>query len=553
MLGATAVVTLLIAAACGGGGSGSAGDGNPTFSGGSGGSFAGNAGSGASSGTSTSGGTGGTGAQGGTFSFGGTGGDPNCTPCAADCCSGEEQCLFDQCVETLGPCTTSDECSDDSYCHMGQCVPFGVPSDKTNDETCARSITIDSIEPQVQCAWTGPPAGDAHPDHVHVMSTPVVVDFDFDDNDQTLEPSIVFTTFPTVGSYTGPGVLRVISGRDCSQQFTFDAAADATMSPAPVALGDIDGDGRAEIVATAHGGGVLAFRYDPGQGQFVRLWRSGTCDGSGGVTPDATGGNNKWGGPSIYDLDDDGSPEIVYGGVIYGADGCIRSQTLGFQSYSVGVVPVVADVDEDGIPELIYGNGIYQWDSGAGDVVAESYFTGVAQPAGFVAVAELGDFPVSTLGNQDYPEIVVVTSGSVRVQTLEGVVVFGPAAIPGGGSGGPPTIADFDGDGRREFASAGGSAYAVFDFDCLAGGDCCGLQRHGQDRWCALAATFSRPVVERHGVVRVRLRRRRQGRGGVCGRMFSAHLRRRYRCREVQRGAQQRHDLREPSHRRRGW
>jgi hypothetical protein len=38
-----------------------------------------------------------------------------------------------------------------------------------------------------------------------------------------------------------------------------------------------------------------------------------------------------------------------------------------------------------------------------------------------------------------------------------------PVAIPGGGRGGPPTISDFDGDGRPEIAAAGGSSYSVYD------------------------------------------------------------------------------------------
>jgi hypothetical protein len=38
-----------------------------------------------------------------------------------------------------------------------------------------------------------------------------------------------------------------------------------------------------------------------------------------------------------------------------------------------------------------------------------------------------------------------------------------PIAIPGGGRGGPPTIADFDGDGRPEIAAAGGGSYSVYD------------------------------------------------------------------------------------------
>ncbi len=36
-------------------------------------------------------------------------------------------------------------------------------------------------------------------------------------------------------------------------------------------------------------------------------------------------------------------------------------------------------------------------------------------------------------------------------------------AIPGGGVGGPPTIADFDGDVLPEISAAGSGAYAVYD------------------------------------------------------------------------------------------
>jgi len=367
--------------------------------------------------------------------------------------------------------TTSDDCWFDSYCEQGECIPYEVPPGHDRDETCALTIDIDAIVPQTQCRWTGPPDGDAYPDHYHVMSTPVVVDFDFDDDPSTLAPSIVFTSFPTANAYHGPGVLRVIDGNDCTQQHSIDDASDAVMSPASVAAGDIDGDGRPEIVAAAHGGGVLAFDYDAGSGTFSRLWRSGTCDGSGNVAPDATGGADQWSGPSIHDLDDDGSPEVIYGGVVYGADGCIRSATLGFPAYHKGVVPVIADADEDGSVEIVFGNAIYEWDTAAGDWTAESYFTGSGLGAGQVAIAELGDFPLAAFQGEDRAEVVVIGAGYARVQTLDGAEVFPSTAIPGGGTGGPPTISDFDGDGRREFATAGGSDYVVFDFDCLSGGD----------------------------------------------------------------------------------
>jgi hypothetical protein len=245
------------------------------------------------------------------------------------------------------------------------------------------------------------------------------------------------------------------------------------MSPASVAVGDLDGDGRAEIVAAAHGGGLIAFKFDPATGKFARLWRSGTC--TGGLppqTPDTTGGSDKWSGPSIHDLDDDGVPEIIYGATVYGANGCIKSNALGFPAYSKGLVPVIADVDEDGKMELVLGNGIYEWDGATNAWVPEPYWQGTAaNTAGQVAVADMGNFPLAAFGGKDMAEIVVIAAGFARVQTLDGTIVFGPVAIPGGGSGGPPTIADFDGDGRREFASAGGNQYVVFDLDCVAGGD----------------------------------------------------------------------------------
>jgi hypothetical protein len=432
--------------------------------------------------------TGGAGMGGGNPGAGGDvledAGCPGARECAGMCCPTGEVCALDlACAHQQPACAGNDDCLFDSYCLDGQCVPYGVPVGHTHDDTCKTVIDIDAVVPSEQCRWTGPPVGDAHPDHFQVMATPVVVDFDFDSDPTTLAPSIVFTSFPTAGSYSKPGVLRVIRGDDCTQQWSFDDPEDATMSPASVAVGDIDGDGHAEIIAARHSGGLIAFHFDPVAQTFKRLWRSGTCPNNVGppATLDTTGGLDKWSGPSIHDLDDDGKPELIYGATVYRADGCIASNALGFDAYSKGVVPVIADIDEDGKMELIRGNAIHEWDSATASWVAEPYFAPAGLSAGQVAVAELGDFPLAAFGGQDRSEIVVVASGTVRVQTLEGKVVFGPIAIPGGGTGGPPTVADFDGDGRREFASAGGTQYVVFDFDCLAGGDPakCGGQSPG--------------------------------------------------------------------------
>ncbi|HHH31571.1 MAG TPA: hypothetical protein ENK57_24925, partial [Polyangiaceae bacterium] len=220
--------------------------------------------------------------------------------CGRQCCSDGEICRFDSCVSDLGPCDTSDDCWGDSYCVDGRCVPYGVPADHTHDEMCTRSIDIEAIVPQVQCRWTGPPEGDARPGEIQVMATPVVVDLDLDADPATLAPSIVFASFPTAGSYRQPGVLRVIDGRSCTQQFSFPDAADAVMSPASVAAADLDGDGRAEIIAVGHSGGLKAFGYDAAAGTFARLWTSGVCDAAGGRVADNTGGPDEWAGPSAH-------------------------------------------------------------------------------------------------------------------------------------------------------------------------------------------------------------------------------------------------------------
>jgi len=438
-------------------------------------------------------GQGGQGGQGGGQAGSGAifqdGGCPDKQQCVDDCCSSDEFCALDtQCAPDQGPCQTNDDCWFDSYCSGGLCIPYGVPPSKDRDEDCEIEVNIEAIIPAEQCRWTGPPANNAHPDHVHVMSTPTVIDFDLDGQPSTLAPSVVFTSFPTTGSYSQPGVLRIIDGKDCTQQFSFDDPADATMSPASVAVGDLDADGRAEIVAAAHGGGILAFKYDANGKAFARLWRSGTCPGGMGppTAPDFIGGSDKWSGPSIHDLDDDGKPEIIYGGSVYRADGCVLSSSLGFPGYHKGVVPVIADVDEDGQMELVLGNGLYGWDAQIDDWVAEPYFKSAGLPIGQVAVADMGNYPLASQNNQDRAEIVIIASGKARVTTIEGTTVFGPASIPGGGRGGPPTIADFDGDSKREFATAGGSKYVVFDFDCLAGGnpaDCGGQAKTDGVLW----------------------------------------------------------------------
>ncbi|MEM9069320.1 MAG: VCBS repeat-containing protein [Myxococcota bacterium] len=398
--------------------------------------------------------------------------------CEGACCQEGERCASFGCVIDLGPCTSNDDCAGDSYCDTDRCTPYGQPPDVTNDPDCERDIEIGAFEPNEQCRWSG----DAPlADWANVYSAPMVVDFNLDDDDAVLSPSIVFTSF---NSARNGGVLRVVDGRTCETQFTLDDPADRLIYASNNAIGDLDGDGsRPEIVGNAlvaseTPGGIVAFGFEGGA--LVRRWYGRRCDMPGEprfIVNDWTDNN----GPSLYDLDDDGIPEVLHGRHVYDANGCVLNPSQPYESYlRLGIFSVVSDVDGDGAVELVYPDGVYQWTGS--DWALEDYWapTDVANAArfGHVAIADFGDFGDGEPGEVEIavasaPSLTSnnMATGNVRIMTLSGRIVFGPYDLPAepgqvAGRGGPPTVGDFDGDGRRELAVAGGSRYTVFDIDC---------------------------------------------------------------------------------------
>ncbi|MBI5488340.1 MAG: VCBS repeat-containing protein [Deltaproteobacteria bacterium] len=412
--------------------------------------------------------------------------------CGDECCAGGERCAYGGCVIDLGPCTTNDDCRGDSYCDAdGRCTPYGTPPEVLSDPDCERPIEIGSFEPQEQCRWEGTTAGGAFDSWSLVYGAPMVADFDLDDDPLVLAPSIVVATFAT--SSDG-GILRLLDGRTCEEQLRLEDAADRLIYASNFAIGDLDGapDGRPEIVAAAlqareSAGGLIAFGYDAAAGTLVRRWYGRRCDLAGEPrhVPNEWLNNN---GPSMHDLDDDGVPEILLDKFVYDAAGCLLNPGGSYANYlRLGLFAVAVDVDNDGAPELAAPDGVFAWDTAAQDWTIETYWAPPAAEAaeatlvGHVAVADFGEFPGAVGDAAGRAELVVAAApaidsgptatGRVRVMTVGGDIVFGPFDLPAeaasvAGRGGPPTIADFDGDGRREFAVAGGSRYTVFDLDC---------------------------------------------------------------------------------------
>lgn len=411
----------------------------------------------------------------------GCGADLNGGRCEPACADGET-CIEGRC-QRGGPCKTNQDCQDDSYCDAsGLCKGYADPM--SINPMCQRLVPAGLLSPGVFCEWSAPEPGDPFPNHRQVLMTPLVMDFDLTGNRSgeftITKPSIVIATYDALDGACGLGdkgdganfgILRVLDGRTCKQQQLIDTHVNGAVTPA---LGDLDGDGRAEIVTYSATGGVVAFKFDRAQGKWLTLWTSTNAAGTTPSVPFA--GRCRWTGPTLADLDDDGKPETIAEGIVYDSQGrLVDASVIVAPTDSVGQFSVVADVDKDGIPNLISPAGNWSWDKANRRWQAVKAFPLTKAGNEFAAVGDLGVSGGGTPGTLDrtardgLAEVVVVSAGELWVLSHTGELVFGKKTLPGAAGGGPPTIGDFDNDGRPEFAVAGKSSYTVYDPDCVAG------------------------------------------------------------------------------------
>lgn len=395
---------------------------------------------------------------------------PQCAPenqCAELCCESDQLCLREQCVRPGSACAHNLECSTSEICEpsIGQCIPDpGV--------VCIYQPETDIFDPDVTLAWNEPPAGEQVEGHEaktfnQVMMTPSVIDLNEDGI-----PEVIFATFAG-GDYNGPGVLRAFDGKTHQPVFDFTTADKLVSAASSLTVGDIDGDGRVEIVAAAWDAqagvrrGIIAFDdYTTG---WRVLWhnRDNLTIGSGGV--------------GMADLDGDGRVEI-YGGnwVLDARTGELLCRGDGISGSDV--IATAADLDGDGKLEVITTGGAFKFEPDENKKCPKlwTFQGGGGEPA-------VGDFGTFTDGRRDFgvldgiPEVVTVnTAANNQVRMFNGQTgaLIWSATVPTTGhplysdaqcsaktGAGAPTIADFDGDGVPEIGTAGACYYVVYEAD----------------------------------------------------------------------------------------
>ncbi|MES2645024.1 MAG: VCBS repeat-containing protein [Myxococcota bacterium] len=294
-----------------------------------------------------------------------------------------------------------------------------------------------SFDPVLEWEWN---SSTTLPTHIQVMMTPIVIDVNDDGT-----PDVVFNSF--AGSqYTTNGVLRAISGVDGSELWTVSNAAYRTRGISQVAAGDLDNDGQPELCTVGESGTrLLCFEND-------------------GTFKMAVTSSNNWGGPSFADLTGDGTVEIINANQVFSSTGALLWTGSGGAggAPSTGAISFAADINQDGDQEVVNGRTVYNPD---GSLFCQNTLVGHG-------LASVGNFDGDAEG-----EIALVWSGQVSLLDDDCTLLW-TTAIPGGGSGGAPNIADFDADGDVEIGVAGSSRYVVYE-------------TNGSVKWSSVVQDFS--------------------------------------------------------------
>ncbi len=433
--------------------------------------------------------------------------------CGSVCCTGTTVCLFGSCVTPGGPCYSAGDCAAGQYCETalgpqtdggtaapegggggdggvctqspplaGRCVslPPICPGDAGTPGPDAGCVADCEYHPPLNTMldavpeWTWGPTAQVMPTFTDVWATPVVgrvYDTNCDGAVNSLDdPVIIFVSgndfadaptgsncqTATLGgsdpTMCHTGALRMLDGATGEEIWTLaHVPGSLGFAGMSVAIGDVDGNGTVDIVAST-GEGVVVMLDSHGNVQRM----------SNMAIPDEANATFGWGGGlSIADMNGDGFPEIAYGRTVFSTkNGTITLAWTGTAGQGgqadYEAISTLVDLDNNanGNLELLAGNTAYKSD---GTILWQRSDL----PDGFPAV---GDF-----NGDSKPDVVLVgpvgNPHQANVWILngaDGTTLLGPVTLPTtvhASDGGPPTVAAFDGMGHAEIGVATADYY----------------------------------------------------------------------------------------------
>lgn len=440
--------------------------------------------------------------------------------CGVSCCGATQTCFAGACVVPGVSCRTNLDCAANEYCEPalggsgsdggitdagvaasdagrvcsapsarpGRCLalppacptlPDGGALDAgtTSCTTmCEYHPSVGHLDAVVAWSWGQPTPPAQNPNHIDVWSTPTVgrlYDANCDGNVDELDPpNIVVVTGHAVDSATGlgaccqcsnttptechQGVLRALDGRTGETVWSLRraSAGSSGFSATSVAIGDIDHDGRMDVVAAT------------GEGYVVLVDGNGVVRRTSDMPiPGSANDSFGWGGGfAIADMDGDGFAEIAWGATVFHTTGStITRAWTGAHGTGGGIssnLSTFADLDEDGHLELVTGVTAYRADG-------TELWNRADLTDGFPGVADMnGDgHPDVVIVSPVVPATMPATGTVTIVHGNNGTTLIRSFTMTGTGSGGPPTIADFDGDLRPEIGVAQQNFYSMLQIN----------------------------------------------------------------------------------------
>jgi hypothetical protein len=329
-----------------------------------------------------------------------------------------------------------------SLCKVKETEDDAVPK-------CEQKAPAGAFAPVLQWEWTAPPAS---PGSLFSGSfqTPLVANLTDDNGDGAIDlcdvPDILVGAVDTFeyapGGLASTSYLHVLSGDTGALKRTFAAKVDTFVYPA---LGDIDNDGLPEIVAGSPDGELMAFETN-GSVKWIG-------DPAGYR---ASFSSAQCAAVALYDLEGDGSVEILAGFEVFNADGKklwgLPGNASEWDEQFWCVTPTAADLDGDGSLEVLFGHAAFRADG-------SPYFKLDGFAPGHPHVANLDADPE--------PEIFLTNRDGLTILEADGSIKLGPVRPtdpkPAANCWGKPAVVhDFNGDGVADIAAGTCSDFSVY-------------------------------------------------------------------------------------------